>query len=405
MGDAVDRIRAWEKTGVSWKVALCVVLVIAVTAAGTVAWLGSYRPRPIEAPTGTQITPLRTITTVEARLLLMLTGVRDIPVSQAVDLYRMSYTAQSGKGATRLSGLLALPRDGSALRVVSFQHGTATTRSAVPSLPDGTGIAAAIAFAGNGYALVAPDYPGMGEAEGRHPYYVAEAIGPSIVAMIDATQRIERVADTPVFLAGFSEGAWASLVALRLIESGGGRVLGSAQVAGPYDLRHLSVPSTLRKPGPSGSLYLAYAAWGQAAYYGKPLDSVLDGKYPALVERLFAGAPPEEIVTSLPKQPREMFLPAFVNALEGRGKHWLADSFAENSLVGVVPQAPVRLYYGGSDVDVPPEESVTAAARMRERGADAAATDVGPLGHDASMLAAAPLILTWLNDLEARPKP
>jgi hypothetical protein len=42
---------------------------------------------------------------------------------------------------------------------------------------------------------------------------------------------------------------------------------------------------------------------------------------------------------------------------------------------------------------------------MRERGADAAATDVGPLGHDASMLAAAPLILTWLNDLEARPKP
>ncbi len=388
-----------------WKVALCVVLVIAVTAAGTVVWLGSYRPRPIEAPQGTQLTPLRTITTVEARLLLMLTGVRDIPVSQAVDLYRMSYTAQSGKGAMRLSGLLALPRDGDVRRLVSFQHGTATTRSAVPSQPDGTGIAAAIAFAGNGYALIAPDYPGMGEADGRHPYYVAEAIGPSIVAMIEAAQRLDRVPEAPVFLAGFSEGAWASLAALRLIEGGGGQVLGSAQVAGPYDLRHLSVPSTLRAPGPSGSVYLAYAAWGQAAYFGKPLDSVLGGKYPALVERLFDGAPPDEIMASLPKQPREIFVREFLDAIEGQGSHWLADSFAANSLIDVIPQAPVRLYYGANDVDVPPQESIAAAARMNERGASVTAISVGPLPHDASMLAAAPLILAWLNELEAGSKP
>jgi pimeloyl-ACP methyl ester carboxylesterase len=388
-----------------WKIFLTIVLVLAVLVAGTFAFLTSYRPRSIEAPQGTQLTPLRTITTIEARFLLMLTGVRDIPVSQAVDLYRMNYTAHTGKGAMRLSGLLALPRDGGTRRVVSFQHGTATTRSAVPSQPDGTGIAAAIAFAGNGYALVAPDYPGMGDAEGRHPYYVADAIGPSIVAMIEAAQRVDGVPDAPPFLAGFSEGAWACLVALQLIEKGGGRVLGSAQVAGPYDLRHLSVPSTLRKPGPSGSLYLAYAAWGQSAYFGQPLDSALDGKYPALVERLFADGRPDEIMRSLPKQPREMFVRPFLDAIEGRGTHWFADSFAASSLADAAPRAPVRLYYGSKDVDVPPEESITAAARMRERGADATAVDVGPLAHDASMLAAAPQILAWLNQLDAESPP
>lgn len=386
----------------SWKVVLAVALALGIFVAAGVAWLGSYRPQPIAAPQGTRLTPLRTITTVEARILLMLTGVGDIPVAHAVDLYRMNYTAQTGKGAMRLSGLLALPRDGKARRLVSFQHGTATTRSAVPSQPDGTGIAAAIAFAGNGYALIAPDYPGMGEAEGRHPYYVAEAIGPSIVAMIEAAQRLDSVPEAPVFLAGFSEGAWACLVALRLIESGGGQALGSAQVAGPYDLRHLSVPSTLRDPGPSGSVYLAYAAWGQAAYFGKPLDTALSGKYPALVERLFEGAPPDEIMASLPKQPREMFVSSFLDAMEGQGSHWLADSFAANSLVDAIPRAPVRLYYGAKDVDVPPQESIAAAARMTERGADAQAINVGPLPHDASMLAAAPHILAWLNELDAR---
>jgi pimeloyl-ACP methyl ester carboxylesterase len=388
-----------------WKVALAVVLTFAVFVATSIAWLGSYRPQPIEAPQGAQITPLRTITTIEARILLVLTGVRDVPVTQAVDLYRMTYTAQTGKGAMRLSGLLALPRDGGARRLVSFQHGTATTRSAVPSQPDGTGIAAAIAFAGNGYALIAPDYPGMGEAEGRHPYYVADAIGPSIVAMIAAAQRLDSVPEAPVFLAGFSEGAWASLVALRLIESGGGQVLGSAQVSGPYDLRHLSVPSTLRDPGPSGSLYLAYAAWGQAAYFGRPLDTALSGKYPGLVERLFGGAPPDEIMASLPKQPREMFVREFLDAMESQGSHWLADSFAANSLTDVIPRAPVRLYYGAEDVDVLPQESIAAAARMTERGATVTVINVGPLPHNTSMLAAAPLILAWLNELETESKP
>ncbi len=39
---------------------------------------------------------------------------------------------------------------------------------------------------------------------------------------------------------------------------------------------------------------------------------------------------------------------------------------------------------------------------MRARGADVTAVDVGPVGHDASMLAAAPRILAWLNELDSR---
>jgi pimeloyl-ACP methyl ester carboxylesterase len=350
-------------------------------------------PRELQAPEHVQLTPVKTISTLQARVLLSLSGVKGISIENAVDCYRMQYDGQSA--------LLALPRGVPARRLVSFQHGTTTTRTAVPSRADGTGIAAAIVFAGSGYALVVPDYPGLGDSPGPHPYYVADSIAPAVVAMIEASQRLAEVPDDPVFLSGFSQGGWASLAALRLMESQGKSVLASAQVAGAYDLRRVSLPAALKGGAASHSLYLAYAAWGQAAYYGHPLDSVLTSEYAPIVDRLFNGAPPQEILRTLPTDPRQMFNEAFLAAFDRDEAHWYLESFAANSLVSVTPRAPLRLYYGSKDLDVVPEEALAAARSMSSRGADVQAIDVGPLGHEPSMLAAAPLILAWLRELEA----
>jgi pimeloyl-ACP methyl ester carboxylesterase len=337
---------------------------------------------------------------IEARFLLTLTGVQGISVSNAVDCYRMQYSIQADGKAIQLSGLIALPRGIPPRRLVSFQHGTTTTRSAVPSQLDGTGIAAAITFAGNGYALVVPDYPGLGESEGRHPYYVADAIGPAVVGMIEAAQKLDGVPSSPVFLSGFSEGGWASLAALRIMEAEGKQVLGSAQVAGAYDLRNGSLAAALKGGATSDSLYLAYAAWGQSAYYGHPLDSVLTPEFAALVERLFAGTKPETILKELPGDPRRMFNADFLDALDHDKSHWYLDAFTANSLVDVTPRAPLQLYYGSMDRDVLPDEALNASRLMQARGANVVAIDVGAVGHDASMLAAAPRILAWLRELE-----
>lgn len=369
---------------------------------GAVLLAGCMRPAPLEAPNAVTLTPLRSISTLEARLLLALSGVKGVGVHHAVDIYRMEYPGLAPDGRpVRLTGLFAVPRGAPARRLASFQHGTATTRDAAPSKPDGTGLAAAILFAGNGYALVAPDYPGMGGSPGRHPYYVADAIGPAVVGMITAAQQISSVPDAPVFLSGFSEGGWASLAAMRLLEAQGRSVLAAAPVAAPVDLRGVSLPAAMKGGSKSHSLYLAYAAWGQSAYYGHRLDSVLTPQYAALVGRLFAGAKPDEIVEALPAEPRRMFNPQFLDSYDHGGTHWFLESFAANGLTKFTPKAPVRLYYGSEDADVVPQEALTAAAAMRARGADAAAVDVGPVGHDPSMLAAAPLILAWLKELDA----
>jgi pimeloyl-ACP methyl ester carboxylesterase len=375
-------------------------LLLLVIAAGV--YIFGTRPQPIQAQDGVQLTPLRTISITEARVLLFLTRVKGIAVRNAVDLYRMHYTSTRPDGTVvPLSGLLALPRGHAPRRLVSFQHGTTTTRSAVPSKPDGTGIATAIVFAGNGYALVVPDYPGLGDSPGRHPYYVAEAIGPAVVAMIAAAQQLQSVPKSSVFLSGFSEGAWASLAALRILESEGDPVLGSALVAGAYDLRHVSLPASMSARSPAHSLYLAYAAWGQSQYYGHPLDTVLTPEYAQLVDRLFEGATPQEILSALPENPRQIFNRSLLDAYDHGAPHWFLDTLAANSLVGMTSHAPVRFYYGSADTEVSPEESVNAARAMAQHGTDARSSSVGPVGHDASMLEAAPRILAWLGELEA----
>ncbi|WP_312164589.1 hypothetical protein [Phenylobacterium sp.] len=370
-------------------------------AAAAALLAGCMSPPARPAPEGVRLTPLRTISTLEAKILLRLTGVR-ASVAYPVDCYRMEYPASDGNGGTvRLSGLLALPRGAPARRLVSFQHGTATTRTAVPSKPDGTGLAAAVVFAGAGYMLIAPDYPGMGTAPGRHPYYVAQAIGPSVTAMIEAAGRLEGAPAAPVFLAGFSEGGWATLAALRMLEDEGRPVLGAAAVAGAYDLRRISLPAAMKGGAPAHSLYLAYLAWGYADHYGRPLDSVLTPAYAERVERLFSGTPPKQIMAELPKDPRAMFDPALLQAFDHDRPHWFLDAVAANDLTDLTPRAPVRLYYGSADLDVVPEESLAAARSMRARGGKVSAVDVGPVGHDPSMLSAAPLIVAWLRELEA----
>jgi pimeloyl-ACP methyl ester carboxylesterase len=375
-------------------------LLAVLSLAAILAACGKPPARP--APAGVTLTPLRTISTLEERVLLRAAGVEGVPVRYAVDCYRMTYPATAANGrAERLTGLIAFPRGAAPTRVVSFQHGTTTSSDSVPSTPDQTGLAAAVVFAGNGYLLLAPDYPGLGGSRGPHPYYVEDETAGSVTAMIAAAQAMAGAPKAAPFLAGFSQGGSVTFATLRAMEAAGRPVLGSAQVAGAYDLSGLSVPTALEGGSPSDPLYLAYLAWGYAHYYGHPLDSVLTPAWAATVERLYSGgASPETIGKTLPKDPRVMFRPEVLEAIAARRGDWFADELVANDLTAVTPRAPVRLFYGERDTDVVPQEAIAEAQRLRAHGVDARDIDVGPLEHNPSMLAAAPQIFAWLKALE-----
>ena len=375
-------------------------LIAVVTLSALTLMVGCALPKPRHVPDGVQLTPLKTYSRFTNRVRLRLVGVSGVGTPYDVDCYRMLYRTHDDAGHfIEVSGLLALPQGAEARQLVSFQHGTTTMRADVPSRLNTTGEAAAVIFAGNGYALIAPDYIGMGSSPVQHSYLLANDEARAVTDTIKAARGIEGVPDGPVFLSGFSQGGQASLAALRTLEANGEHVLGAAPVAGPYDLRR-EFDTALLGHARQDSVYLAYMSWSYAGHYGHPLDSVLTPQYAGEAPDLFSGSQsPAEVIAALPANPRAIFNATFLQVVDSHQSNWLLDALVQNDVSDWSPRAPVRLYYGSKDLDVDPERALQAARAMRGRGS-VIAVDVGPVDHEASIVAAAPLILAWLESLD-----
>jgi alpha-beta hydrolase superfamily lysophospholipase len=381
------------------RTSLAVIAMLAVAACSQPPHLETHGPGRIG------IRPLKSYSALQSKALMWLAGLKGITAENTIDCYRIVYLSTDASGKkSDLSGLLALPHGVAPRGLVSYQHGTTSSRDSVPSTLDTNGLAAAILFAGNGYALIAPDYVGLGVSKGPHPYMVAADSARAVVDMIHAVRHIKGVPGSPPFLIGFSEGGYVSLAAQRALEAHHEAVLGTAAVAGAFNLRAISIPFELKGPSPNASTYLALWVRGYATRYGHPLDSALTPHYAALLPQLFdTPHEPDEVERALPRDPRAMFAPATLAALDGKGSHWLVDAMAENEMGDWAAQAPMRLYYGTADADVSPRESIVTAAQLAARGGHVQAINVGAVDHNESVQRAAPLIVTWLQALSQAP--
>lgn len=364
--------------------------------------LAGCAPAPVlTGPDDVTLTPVKSWSRPGVAILLRLAGVKGVRTRHPVDAWRVAYGSHDSQGrAIRLSGLMALPRGVTPRGVVSWQHGTTTSRDGVPSRLSTEGVAAAVVFAGSGFATLAPDYLGLGDSPLTHTYYAADDTARAVIDLLDAARTVPGFPAAPPFLAGFSQGGHACLAAQQALEAAGRQVLGSAPCAGAFNLRTISLPAALKGDAPQHSLYLSYLARGMAARYGQTLESALTPEAAALTRHVYdTPHKPEEIVGDLPKNPRALFNAAFLEAFDKGGPHWLLDALAANEVSHFTPRAPVRFYYGSDDHDVSPAESTTTARMFKARGADAEAVNVGPFGHDASVLQAAPKALAWLETL------
>src|SRR5262249_3403120 len=108
-----------------------------------------------------------------------------------VRLYKVDYETITPLGArTTASGALLLPDNaGTQLPLVSYQHGTITLKKAGPSsLARGTEVIVGVASATTGYAAAVPDYLGLGDSPGLHPYHHARSEATACVDMLRAVK-------------------------------------------------------------------------------------------------------------------------------------------------------------------------------------------------------------------------
>lgn len=335
------------------------------------------------------------------------------PVRYGMKAYQVTFRSVDPKGKPETqSGIVAAPDVTSGNRpLAQYFHGTSTRRVDAPSRWKSTdGNAAALAMASAGFLFCAPDYHGLGSSKGLHCFEQADPLAASGVDMLRAAKtlfgRQGRNWNRQLFLAGYSEGGYATLAAHRAIQMANSAeftVTASAPGGGPYDLSSTTLKALLNEPGPSASAYLASTLLAYDRRYSlfrAPADAFQE-PYAAGVKRLFNGKRTlAEIVSALPANPRDLLQPVLVEGLLSEQGNAVNARLRENDVYDWKPNAPIRFFHAGGDPEVPFANAVVARDRMQALGADVALVNVGDdLGHAAAAVPSLLGAFAWIESL------
>ncbi|MEV7559488.1 alpha/beta hydrolase [Streptomyces sp. NPDC089795] len=357
------------------------------------------------------VVPLDTLDREQVVAELGTLGIDPATVRYGVRAYRLTYATVDPHGRpTTATGLLVLPRGGPhRLDLVSDTHGTVATRDDAPSGGAGYNRLTPYLHASAGRAVAAPDYLGLGGGPGSHPYMDTRSAVTASVDMLKAARtaadRLGRPVSRDVYATGFSQGGQVAMALGRELSRGrdGLRLRALAPMAGPHDLLGTEFPGLTdgRVDPRVGVFYLSYFLTAQNRLhplYKDPAE-VFRAPYAQAVEGLFDGSHPvEDIVAALPATPQELLTPQWAENI--RSPHGaLLEAVREND--GVCdwkPAAPVRLYAGAGDTDVPIANSRACAADLARNGVRAKVVDQGPdADHTATAVRSAPQVVRWFD--------
>lgn len=342
-------------------------------------------------------------------------------VRYGVDTYRLVYRTIDTRGrATTASGLLVLPRsDDRRLRTVSYTHGTMSYKPDAPSMADDVwGPGPAVTFGAAGFAAVAPDYLGLGQGPGVHPWKDVPSETSASLDMLRAARqfvpREGRVLDGQVLVTGFSQGASSALGLARALQDGADphfRLRAVAPISGAYDFRGAELPALLNG-GVASKLAVAYTSylltsWNRihGGIYKQPSD-VFKEPYASRVEKYFDGTTPGHVMLEgLPGKLGQLLTPRGFRVLRHP-----SGTFAEALRVDAevctawTPRVPVRLYKISNDEQAVDANTVNCAAGFRARGLDVPVVDVGDKlyggsRHLGANLAGTAMVVRWFGAL------
>ncbi len=334
-------------------------------------------------------------------------------VGGGAQLYRLTYWTELQGRKVIASGLVAAPTQARALKgVVLYAHGTTMTRALSPSQPDrADGDEEAAVFAGNAYLVVLPDYVGLGVSTVPQAYAI---VRPQVDASADMLKAVRAWAgreglgwNPSLMLMGFSQGGQTVAGLHRELERApldGYRLRGTVAVAGPHDLRGLSV----RKTHAPDALelvnvgYLGLALTSYAHYYGVPLETAASPDYAGVLPVVFDGGKAvETIIPQLPSDARLLFQPAFLRALQANRSNWFTRALDDNQTWKWVPRAPLRIVYGDADIDVPAASSKALYDYAAPRGGAVTLHSMGRTDHAETAAKSYAPTVAWFDALAA----
>jgi hypothetical protein len=324
-------------------------------------------------------TLLRTWTTFEINFVAFQLGVA-VTAQHPVRVYKVIYETIDPRGfPTQASGAVALPiNPGKALPMLSYQHGTVLRKSDVPS-NQSTETMVGVLFASTGYAAALPDYLGLGDSPGFHPYHHARSQATAAVDLLRAGRTVSATnsiaLNGQIFLAGYSQGGHATMALHREIEAlhtNEFTITASAPMAGPYDMSGITMQDFLSDRAMPNPYYLPYLLEGYREIYGlaDSLGELLKAPYDSILPPLLDGLhSSSEVNDAMPARGVEILKPEYLQAFLEDFNHPLRRALRENDVYDWTPAAPMRLYHCSGDEDVLYANSVKARDTFHSRGA------------------------------------
>jgi alpha-beta hydrolase superfamily lysophospholipase len=267
-----------------------------------------------------------------------------------------------------LSGLVCVPDDATReSMIVSIQNGTLVEHSSAPSKDlSNPAFLLMQAMASLGYVIVIQDYIGFGASEEYpHPYHVKSLFQSTVKDMLIATQEMAESGDYPfqlsgeLFLSGYSLGGWASLVAHNHLENDpvdGLTLIGSVCGAGAYNLldmqEYLFEQTNYTQPYYVALLISGYKSVGAiqddlSLFFSEPYDSripdLIDGEHSKNQIN-------SQLTTNMPELLSQRLLAEFDIHTDYAP---LKQALIDNSQPAWVNKAPIHLFHGDADDNVP----------------------------------------------------
>jgi alpha-beta hydrolase superfamily lysophospholipase len=350
------------------------------------------------------------------------------PATGGYELFVIEYVSEGRPGVARaVTALVYLPSGGAAhVPIVAVDHpfsgiGPTCGPSHVPLATDPL----AVPLVGRGYAVLAPDYAGMGVDSGMTSFLVGAA---EAAATLDGLRALRELHDprfdaaqlgADLFLAGHSQGGHAALFTQQLFDPGLGlHLLGSVAIAPAFGRPRDWAALFQDAARPTGAMetIATMLFYGHMLHAGGPapgtwLSASAQAELPAM---LHDQCLPSLIVTVPARFPTlgDLYQKSFLTAAAGcsfegpcPGFEPWASAFASDRPGSMTSAAPVLVLQGLADAVVSPASVACIVDRMRAGGTPVQACGYAGAGHLGVLEGAVPDLLRWMEARRAGAKP
>ncbi|MCB0756100.1 MAG: T9SS type A sorting domain-containing protein [Flavobacteriales bacterium] len=304
-----------------------------------------------------------------------------LAINNDIEVHRVIYETPDVDGSTTTaSGLVMVPVvDSCSFPMLAYLHGTKLKKSETFYYLKGEWQLGVIAGA-SGYAVVLPDYIGLGASPGIHPYQHTESQATASIDIMRVCRTIceqeQRQLNGQLFIMGYSQGGHATMGTHRMIQeelSGEFTVTASAPGAGAYDLSGTQLDMVASFDPYSVPGYLPYLIQSYQHVYGNLYDSIQEIFVPpydqTLLPLLQGDHDMWEVDAAMPPVPRDIIQPAYADAFFSDTTHPAYLALKANDVYEWVPEAPVMFNYCRSDEQVSYVNTIVASEYMINAGA------------------------------------